>query len=78
MKIPHVAFGNKELTEQPVLKDEILCPRCGKQHKIFYGKKILKDGTEVESKFLAGYHCGGKSYLAGINGKDVTLHQRKH
>jgi len=78
MSIPYVAFGNKELAKQPVLKDEILCPRCGEKHKIFYGKKILEDGTQVESKLLAGYHCGGKSYLAGVNGKDTTLYQRKH
>ena len=65
------------MAKQPILKDEILCPRCGGKHKIFYGK-ILKDGIEIERKFLAVYHCGGKSYLAGVNGKDVTLYQRKH
>lgn len=78
MKIPYVAFGNKELVRQPVLKDEILCPRCGKKHKVIYGKEILPDGTEVESKSLGFYTCKGKNYLAGVNGKDVTLHQRKH
>lgn len=71
-KEPYVAFGNEELANLPKLGDEIVCPKCGMFHKIIYGKKKLDDGTEVETKTLAGYKCKGKLYLAGVNGKDVT------
>jgi len=72
MSISFVAFGNDELTKLPALGDKVLCPRCGKPHKIIYGKRILEDGTEKEDRTIAGYKCKGKTYLAGVNGKDVT------
>jgi len=73
-----LTFGNEELAESPKLGNEILCPRCGKMHKIIYGKKVLEDGTKVEYKGLAAYKCKGKLILAGVKGRDVTLYQRKH
>lgn len=73
MSIPFVAFGNEELAKLPALGDKILCPRCGKMHKVVYGKRKLDDGSEVESETIAFYKCRGKLYLAGIDGKNVTM-----
>jgi hypothetical protein len=64
------AIGNDELEKAKPLGDFILCTICGKRHKIEFGKE-LQDGVWVESKLLAFYICGEKSYLAGIDGKDV-------
>ena len=65
-EIPFIAVGTDELTED--LGDSIHCPHCGEQHPIEYGKQQVGDEW-VESKTLAFYSCGDKSYLAGINGK---------
>ncbi len=78
MKIPYFAIGNDELEKMPKLKDEVLCARCGKMHKVEYGKKILKDGSKIPDRTLAMVRCRGKMFLAGINGKDITLQFRKH
>lgn len=67
--MPFIAIGNEELDNAPLLGDTIVCPQCGKTHNIQYGKKVLKDGTRVESNMLAFYKCGDKSFLAGIEGK---------
>lgn len=65
------SIGNNELKEAPPLCKTIACYQCGGVHEIVYGKKVLPDGTEVESKLLAFYRCGGKTYLVGIDGKDI-------
>jgi len=77
MKTPYFAMGNDELAKMPVLKDEVLCARCGKMHKVQYGKKVLKDGSKIPDKTLAFVECRGKSFLVGIKGKDITLRFRK-
>lgn len=64
-------IGNKELLEKEPLGDFILCGKCGERHIIKYGKEILSDGTKVETKSLSFYNCNGKTYLAGIDCKDV-------
>lgn len=86
MKTPHFTMGNDELAKMPALKDEVLCTMCGKMHKVCgkmhkvkYGSKgITKSGREIPSKTLAFVRCRGKLFLAGINGKDITLRFRKH
>ena len=79
MKVPHFAIGNDELAKMPTLKDEVLCARCGKMHKVKYGSKgITKGGREIPSKTLAFVKCQGKLFLAGVNGKDITLRFRRH
>ena len=65
------AIGNDEIESAPLLGDFILCAQCGNRHKIEYGEEVKKDGTKVPSKLLAYYKCNGKSYLVGINGKDI-------
>jgi len=72
MSIPFVAFGNDELANLPALDNKVLCPQCGKMHKIIYGKRILEDGAEIEDRTIAGYKCKRELYLAGVDGKDVT------
>jgi len=70
-EIPFVAFGD-ELADLPKLGDKILCSRCGRMHKVRYGKKVLEDGRKVESKTIAFVKCGGELYLVGVKGKDIT------
>jgi len=64
------AIGNDELAKLPPLGEKIKCKRCGRKHKVLYGKKKV-DNKLVESKLLAFYHCKGVSYLAGIEGKEI-------
>ena len=75
--MPFVMFGNEELANLPALGDEVLCPRCGIMHRVILGKCKLDDGMEVETKIVAGYKCGGRLFLAGVDDKDVTLYQRE-
>ena len=70
------AIGSDELKACKPLGDFILCP-CGKRHRIEYGEQILSDGSRIPCRTLAFYKCGDKTYLAGINGKDVRKHHRK-
>ena len=65
-----LASGNDELERLPFLDSTVECWRCGKRHPVLYGKKVLPDGTRKPSKRLACFHCAGKSYLCGINGKE--------
>lgn len=66
-----------EIDDLPRIGTEITCPHCGEIHAIRYGDKILKDGTKQPSKLLAFYTCGGKSYLAGIDGKNIMSRLKK-
>ena len=70
-KIPYFAIGNDELNEKALLGKTIACKMCGKRHRVTYGHQILQDGTKELSTALAFYKCGRKSYLAGIDGKQV-------
>lgn len=65
------SFSNKELKQKPDLGDFILCPHCQNRHLIKYGNKVLSDGTKEPTKLLAFYRCGDKTYLAGIDGKNI-------
>lgn len=61
-EIPFVAFGNDELDKMPPLKagDAISC-KCGSSH-------IVEDS---KPPMLLFYQCGGSTFLAGVNGKNV-------
>jgi hypothetical protein len=65
-------IGNDEIENCPLLKERILCHRCGLFHKVRYAKD--RDGNET--KMLAYYKCSKDSYLCGINGKDITRRQK--
>jgi len=71
------AIGNDELNEAPKLGEFILCEQCGKRHRIAYGTQTLADGTKELATALAFYTCRGKTYLAGINGKDIRGSYKK-
>jgi len=64
------AIGNDELEKCNDLGKTFEC-KCGKRHRVMYGKERLKDGTLKLSKMLAFYKCKGIPYLAGINGKAI-------
>lgn len=63
-------IGNKELEEAQVVGDFILCNNCGKRHKV---KTTFSDNGTMS---LQSYKCGDKSYLVGINKKDIRKAQQ--
>ena len=73
-KMPYLAIGNNELGE--VIGKTITCPICGKLHPVEYGDEIRPDGTKVPSKLLAFFRCGGKVYLAGVNGRSIIVQNK--
>jgi len=62
-----ITVSNEELEESPYLEKEITCKICGNKHKVEYAK----DSEGNESKTLQFFKCGEKSYICGINGKDI-------
>lgn len=78
--IPMLTIGNDELTED--CPDIIRCERCGNAHRIEYGasRKSLPGGgwsDPVPSKLLGFVTCGGKPYLASLNGKRFSASRRE-
>lgn len=65
------AIGNDELEKCGKLGKTIRCKMCGKKHRVRYGEEVLMDGTRKPSTMLAFYTCNGKTYLAGIQGKEI-------
>ena len=63
-----LAFGNEELTGLAPIGKTVVCPMCGKNHRIRYGTD--SEGNTV--KTLAFYKCRGKAYLGGLSGKNIT------
>lgn len=68
-----LSIGSKELHQCPSLGKTARCPNCGEQHEVTFGKKRMPDGSWEETKMLASVRCGEKSFLVGIEGKDITL-----
>ena len=66
-----IAVGNEELNAAPELGETIRCLICGEIHEVEYGSLVQPDGTKAPTKMLAFFSCGGKSYLCGIDGKDI-------
>jgi hypothetical protein len=66
----YIAFGNDELDASPPLHsgEAILCPHCGRDHIVVGG---IDTKTERETETLLFYQCGDKTYLAGIDSKNV-------
>jgi hypothetical protein len=65
------AVGNEELNAAPELGETIKCLICGEVHEVEYGDLVKPDGTKAPTKMLAFFSCGDKSYLCGIDGKDI-------
>ena len=65
------AISNNELNKKPTHKGKtIKCYKCGKNHKIRYGKSMY-DGELRDDDFLGYYKCGKDMYLATIGGKAI-------
>jgi DNA-directed RNA polymerase subunit RPC12/RpoP len=71
--VPYFAISNAEIDEKPILGNTIKCKVCGEHHNVEYGDIIEKDGSKTPSKMLAFIKCptNDKSYLVGINGKEI-------
>lgn len=70
-----LAVGANELGEE--LGDTYHCPRCGEEHPIEYGEKILDDGSRIPAKTIAFVRCNDKIYLAGIDGRTLPPKREK-
>ena len=71
MSVPFIAIGADELGEATEIAQ---CAVCGGEHSAKYGtsRMLLPDGTWSEpkpSRLLGFYSCGGKTYLATIDGR---------
>lgn len=60
-----LSIGNDELEKCKMLGDFILCDKCEKRHRITIWK------SENGSTSIGTYECEGKTYMAGIDGKDI-------
>lgn len=69
-----MAVGNEELVDLAPIGKTIVCPMCGRNHRIRYG--VDSHGDVV--KTLAFYKCRGKAYLGGLSGKDITPLARRN
>ncbi len=69
-EVPVFAISNPELESLPVVRvgEKILCPSCGKRHKLV--------GDDGGGTMLLFYRCKGKAYLGAICGR-CTVHYRK-
>ena len=68
-RVPYIGFGNETLGKNPVLNlgQRIVCPGCGKQHRVRGGRN--EDGQEHD--LLMYYQCGGHAYICGVRGRSV-------
>jgi len=71
------SISNDELKELPPIKSKARCGDCGEMHEVKNSKKVLEDGTKVESDLLTYIVCpkSGKSYLVGIEGKKLDFNK---
>jgi len=67
-EIPFVAFSNNELDEKQPAGDKAKCPKCGKNHKIEYGKDKK---TGKISKMIGFVNCGKNCYMVSLDGKII-------
>lgn len=54
----------------------IKCSHCGEEHEIKDSppsERVLPDGTREQGPagLLQYYNCSGKTYLAGLDGRDI-------
>jgi len=66
---PYMSFGNDEINSAPDLTDPVQCHVC-KGHHPAQPSETRGDGPATVLQFIA---CDktGKTYLVGINGKDI-------
>jgi len=69
-EVTFVAFSNEELESAPPVQETSPCPECGKPVKVEMSVPVPpSEGTEGMLQFIK---CCGKSFLVGIDGKDIT------
>lgn len=62
MNTPYVGFSNDTLDKcEPIKAGDVIACDCGEQHE-------LKDS---DPPMLLFYKCGDKTFLAGVQGKNV-------
>ena len=66
MTIPYLAVANDELGDEIPHDARIVCGRCGRAHPLEWA---INPKTGKETRMLACYSCGGKSYLVGVGGR---------
>lgn len=70
MGTPYMAFGNEEISSAPDLTNPVKCHKCGKDHEIQPATQEQPNGEAFSLQFIV---CdeNGKTYLVGINDKDI-------
>jgi len=71
-----LTLGNEELEEAPSVGDFILCTSCGERHRVNCSSSVK--GNENCKTTLQTYKCGGKTYLVGVDRKDVRKEQNRN
>ncbi len=68
-EIPFLAIGNDELGE--LVAEKVQCKFCPEVHEVEYGKQVLEDGTEIESKTIGFVKCPLKEngYMVAVDGR---------
>lgn len=67
---PFAAIGNEQLGSQ--LPPFIVCPHCHQKHEITCSSSEPSDqGNRITLQF---YKCGDKTYLAGIDHRQISSH----
>jgi hypothetical protein len=61
MKDPYIGFGNDQLESAPLIGKTAKCKVCG-------ADVLIEESCPPGLQFIS--HCG-KSWLVGINGKDI-------
>lgn len=70
MGTPYMAFGNDEIDSAPPLLDPVLCHICNKPHDIQPATPADGNDSTMSLQFII-CESNGKTYLVGINGKDI-------
>lgn len=69
-----IAIGNNELGE--IAGDTVACPCCGQPRAVTFGERVNEDGTREPCNRIGFVTCGGKTYLATLNGRLVPAPRR--
>jgi len=66
-------IGNEDLKKAPVIGDFILCDTCGERHEIktLTGEPGDRLPAPKNLCTLQIYRCGKRTYLVGLNKKDI-------
>jgi len=68
---------NNELDGAKKIGKTIICELCGKRHRVFYARKVLKNGKTAPGKTMGFVKCGARDYLVSLYGLDIRDKFRK-